>query len=268
MGTLVVLRPAVLLAMTAGLAAGQAKEVHKTVPINAGDRVIIDTYKGSIRVSTWDRNEVQVDARIEEDFGWFGASAALGDVSVENRAGAVEIKSEFERLKTFFGLGSQPFFHYTIQMPRTARLQIKDYKSETDIRGVAADVEVKTYKGSLRVSDVTGTLTVDTYKGDVDIYNLAGGLLLDTYKGDVRADLRTFDRRSRVETHKGRVDLTLPRGAAFELRADLERKTDFASDFAVAGGRRANEAVSGPVNGGGPELTLKSYKGDLRLLER
>src|SRR5438445_11000930 len=48
----------VLLLLPAGLAqAADTKEVHKTVPLDRDGRVSIETFKGSITVTTWERTE-------------------------------------------------------------------------------------------------------------------------------------------------------------------------------------------------------------------
>jgi hypothetical protein len=138
-------------------------------------------------------------------------------------------------------------------MPRTARLRIDDYKSETEVDNLTADLEVKTYKGSVRVRGLTGALRVETYKGDV------------------RAQLDRLDQRSSVDTYKGNVELELPRASGFDLRADLGKKTRFDSDFGATSARsfrRRQEFVREAVNGGGPELRVKSYKGSIQLSER
>ncbi|MGB2870034.1 MAG: hypothetical protein WBD36_16415, partial [Bacteroidota bacterium] len=67
------------------LAMGQeAREVHKTLPLSKGGLVSIDTYKGSITVTPWDRNEVDVTAKIEPDDSWFEGSAESTDEDVKD----------------------------------------------------------------------------------------------------------------------------------------------------------------------------------------
>ncbi len=52
----------------------QSREFSETVPFASGDRLTIDTYKGSIHVSTWERSEISIFARISppegEDAGY------------------------------------------------------------------------------------------------------------------------------------------------------------------------------------------------------
>src|SRR5207249_11790718 len=112
--------------------------------------------------------------------------------------------------------GNRPLFHYTVRMPRSARLRIKDYKSETEVDGLAAELDVNTYKGSVRVRE------------------LAGALTLTTYKGDVRAEFSALNARSRVETYKGTIELEVPKASKFDLHADLGRRARLDSDFTQA----------------------------------
>ena len=148
--------------------------------------------------------------------------------------------------------GVPPLYHYTIRMPRTASLRIKDYKSTSE------------------VSDLAGGLEVNTYKGSVQLWNFSGGLTANTYKGEIRAEFTAFTARSSVETYKGNVDLRLPRESRFDLSTDLGRRADLDSDFerSVRASNSRGRNDRSQVNGGGPELRLKSYKGDFRLRAR
>jgi hypothetical protein len=46
---------------------GDEKTYEATVPLEADGRVSVDTYKGSITIDTWDRDEVQYAVRVEPD---------------------------------------------------------------------------------------------------------------------------------------------------------------------------------------------------------
>src|SRR5512142_1894411 len=131
------LRYLVLIATAAGvLSAAGSKDIHRTFPLDSRGHVTIDTYKGSIRVSTWDRYEVDVAVRIEEDGDVFAQSVRHADVRFDASASDVRITSNNQW--TFFLDGVAPLYHYTIRMPRTASLRIKDYKSESEVSDLAA----------------------------------------------------------------------------------------------------------------------------------
>ena len=236
------LRCLVLIATTVGiLAAADSKDIHRTFPLDSRGHVTIDTYKGSIRVSTWDRNEIDVVVRIEEDGDVFAQSIKRADVRFDALPSDVRITSD-NQSPFFLVDGVAPLYHYTIHMPRTASLRIKDYKSESE------------------VSDLAGELQVQTYKGSLQLRNHAGGLIVNTYKGDIRAEFAAVTASSRIETYKGMVDLRMPRDSRFDLHSDLGRNATLDSDFA--------RYVPASNSRGGPELRLKSYKGEFRLRAR
>jgi Toastrack DUF4097 len=244
-------RAIVLIATAAGvLTAADSKDIHRTFPLDSRGHVTIDTYKGSIRVSTWDRNEVDVAVRIEEDFGLFSQSLRRADVHFDASPSDVRITSSSQW--SFFLDGTPPLYHYTIRMPRTVSLRIKDYKSESEVSDLAADLEVNTYKGS------------------VQLRNFSGGLTVNTYKGDIRAEFAVVTAPVRIETYKGSIDLRMPRESRFDLFNDLGRRAGLDSDFArtVRSSNSRDRTYRSQVNGGGPELRLKSYKGEFRLRAR
>jgi hypothetical protein len=245
---------------SAAAQAADTKEVHRTVALDRDGRVAVNTYKGTVTVTTWDRPEIRLDATIEPDGDDRESREKVQwtEVQVWGSGGSVTIKSDYDEVKHhargFLGLfeietGSLPFVRYTIQMPATARLEIEDYKS------------------GINVSDLKSDLKLHTYKGTVKVANLDGAARVDTYKGDVHVEFARFSRASRFDTHKGEIDVRLPRDSRFELDADTGRRGDIESDFAMMtrAGRSRSARASGAVNGGGPELRLTTYKGTLRV---
>ncbi len=252
-----------LLFSTASVLAQEMREVKKTVELNKTGEVTIDTYKGSITIETWDKPQVEIYAKIEPD-GWDRHDREKvrdTEIRIHDSPEHVSIETDYDALKShsswFFGLfgddeGSLPFVHYTITMPSTARLHIKDYKSES------------------KISDLNASMEMNTYKGKVSIRNFEGSIDLETYKGEIRTDFAKLTGDSRFETYKGSIDITLPKGAGFEFAGDIGRRADFNSDFdlSVKGRHRSAERYSGPVNGGGPLLRVNTEKGVVRLKEK
>ena len=236
------------------------RTVSRTLPLAADGKVTIDTYKGSIRVTSWDRAEVVVEARIVPDDScgserdqkeWMAATRVV----IEPDGGGVRIKSDYDGLEAnwhfFTFCTSRPFVHYRVSLPRAATLNIHDYKSDTDVK------------------DFAGHLTLETYKGTAALAGLSGALDLKTYKGEVRAGFTRLSGAVRAETFKGDVTLTFPAGSAFELSADAGRKGEIVSDFegtgAIRSSHRSGLRASATVNGGGPRVTLSTDKGKVSI---
>lgn len=238
---------AILVSATA-LFAADSKDFKKTVPLDPHGRFSLDTYKGSIRISSWDRPEAEIEARIVEDPGWHTMPVDSVDIRVDASSGLVHVKSDYRRKWSWFDEGNMPFVHYTIRVPRGASLTIEDYKSESNISGVDGDVEFHTYKGTARIG------------------GLQRAVRLKTYKGDIRATFSKFSNQTFVDTYRGTVELSIPRASAFDIRAKIQRHANFECDFPrTIQTSQGGYNFHGSVNGGGPELRINSYRGSIHV---
>jgi hypothetical protein len=252
---------ALSITILAGAAFGQSREIRKTVPLDRDGRVIIDTFKGSIDIQTWNEQSVEIVAKIEAD--------PQGDdqedrvertkVRVYGSDRRVEIESDYSDsdyheggfFGFFFGGGTivLPYVHYDLKIPRGATLDIEDHKSEIRIRGLEGD------------------LTLATHKGHAVIDRFSGGARIETHKGDIRIDFASLMRPSNLETYKGEIEVFVPAGASFRVAGDLGEDARLDSEFAmVTHSFGDEERISADVNGGnGPEIWIESYKGTIRL---
>ena len=239
--------------------------------------LIVDTHKGSVTVTVWDRDEVEADVRIVADSGSDELVEGT-DIIVRHSGRTLRFETDYDvdawedfRRRGILGMFSEgfssPFVHYEIRMPRTARLRIEDHKSEITVTGLEADLTIDTHKGLVTVEDFDGSLRLDTHKGLVDVHF---SRLADD---------------SVIETYKGTVTLFLPEDEGFDLYAELSRKGDLKTDFELDNDRRrrhrdrdgdgywdaddddddGDHIVRAEVNGGGPQLRLDTYKGRFKL---
>ena len=254
--------------------AQEEKSLSFSESLDDDGTLIVDTHKGSVTVTVWDRDEVEADVRIVADDN--DELVEGTDVIVRHSGRTLRFETDYDvdawedfRRRGLFGVISEgfssPFVHYEIRMPRTARLKIDDHKSEIRVTGLEADLSIDTHKGIVDVKDLDGALRLDTHKGIVDVHfsRLADDSVIDTYKGS--------------------VTLVLPDDEGFDLRAELSRKGDLDSDFAIRDDRRrrdrdgdgywdaddddddGEQIYRAEVNGGGPQLRLETYKGRFKL---
>ena len=220
-----------------------SKVVEKTLPLAADGRLVLDTYKGRVTVTAWDRAEASVHAVVTPDGSCDDAAelVARTEVGIEGGGRKVRVVSDYDDLPKFNftcgnDCGSRPFVNYEIRMPRGASLRLKDYKSRVAVDGLAGDVSIDSFKGVLRLTKLSGRLDLETYKGDAvaELERVAGDL--------------------RVETYKGEIELVLPKGERVDLREEIGR-------------RGLLEAEVDQVRGG-PRVAVETYKGTIRLRSR
>lgn len=143
------------------------------------------------------------------------------------------------------------------------------------------DVEAKTHNdGDLVVQNIQGEVELTNHNGEITALDISGAVVATTYNGGVKI---TFDKVKEgapmsYTTYNGDVDITFPA----TLKATLKMKTehgDIYSDFDVnfknsgpvekkdtkAGVYKVviDEWKRGDINGGGPEITLRNYNGDI-----
>lgn len=233
---------ALLAAAPAG-AEGPSKTVEKTLPLAAAGRVAIDTYKGRVTVTAWDREEASIRAVVTPDGSCDTAAELVEKTRVRIEGGGKEVRvvSDYDDLpKRVFSFSSdcssRPFVAYEIRMPRSAALDVQDYKSRIAVDGVTGAVAVESYKGTMRLTGLASALEVETYKGDVFAE-------FDRLAGSVRA-----------ETYKGEIELAFPKGARIDLRESVGRRGVLRTDLADTAG--------------GTPVSVETHKGTVRLRSR
>ena len=240
----------------------ESRKIEKSFALKRDGQVFIDTYKGSITIETWSKNEVKVRIKIEADEWDSYAEKKVKNTEIKFRASknSLKIKTDYDKIQSrssrIFSkdVGSLPLVHYWIKMPATSELKVDDYKSDTRITDLHAPIEFETYKGTVVVNGLKGSIDLETYKGDIEIE-------FDKISGD-----------SRFETYKGNIELMFQSRASFDVRATIGYKADFDSDFKLdvkhRGSKRSDRTYLGAINSGGPELFVETDKGDIRLLRK
>ena len=148
------------------------------------------------------------------------------------------------------------------------------------------DLDVKTYNdGDLIVTNIQGEVGLTNYNGEITALNISGSVVANTYNGEIKD---TFDKVTEgtpmsYSTYNGDIDITFPTA----LKATLKMKTEqgdiysgFDVDFKSSGPVQKKDTKAGvykvvidewkrgDVNGGGPEITMKNYNGDIFLRKK
>jgi hypothetical protein len=247
--------------------AAESREFQRTVSLDARGAVSIRTFQGSIDIETWDRAQAEISARIEPDTTCGSDSfqqerVRLTEIEIDSTASRLELHSNYDRLKDLPHIplrvdgfeatcNAHPFVRYRLRIPRTARVEIEDHKSDITMNALTADARIQTHKGTVHV------------KGH------DGGLDLTTHKGDVHVEFARLTEGSRLVTYKGDIEVAVPRSAGFDLDARVERGGNLEAPFRLDErqvGRR-ERSYEQTVNGGGPRLELSTRKGSLKITE-
>jgi hypothetical protein len=152
---------------------------------------------------------------------------------------------------------------------------------------VASSLEIgSTNDGEVVIENVSGEIEVNNSFGPVVLRNVSGTAVIHAVNGDIEASLsRIGEKPMSFSTMNGDVDVTLPADA----KASLKMKTqtgEVYSDFDVVLTRAPQKvedsektergryrisfesAIYGNINGGGPEITLNTFSGDIYVRKK
>lgn len=136
-------------------------------------------------------------------------------------------------------------------------------------------------RGNIVVDNVTGDLEVNNVNGSIELTDISGSAVANTVNGKLVATFRAVnDKPMAFSTLNGRIDVTFPASAKANVKLKTDRG-DIFSDFDIAVDRSQPKAtkssqdgmyrvtiedwVYGKINGGGPEVMMKSMQGNLYL---
>jgi DUF4097 and DUF4098 domain-containing protein YvlB len=139
----------------------------------------------------------------------------------------------------------------------------------TDITG---DVEAKGVSGDITLDQVAGTVSAGTVSGNVDVQDLSDAEFVDinAHSGYIKfAGTLHQEGRYSLQTHSGPISVSVPKSSAFDFTCKTFSGT-ITSEFKVAVElegelHETKQHLRGEVNGGGADLTVQTFSGDITL---
>ncbi len=230
------------------------EEFHQTYPLSPNGRVSLENLNGSVRITVWDRSDIQVDA-IKRAY----KRERLNEASIEVSASpeAIRIKTNYPDINQSFtdevrGRSNNPaVVDYSITVPRQARLESIDLVN-----------------GSLDIDGAEGDVKASSVNGRVTARGLMGVAKLSTVNGGVEATFTKLDEAKPISlgSVNGSVVLIIPSDANAMLRASTvhgEISNDFGLD--VHHGEYVGHELNGQLGTGGPRIKLGNVNGRIAI---
>jgi DUF4097 and DUF4098 domain-containing protein YvlB len=246
---------AALLTLAAGVHASEhrgdlTEEFHRTYAITADGRVELANINGDVHISSWDRNEVKVDAvkyadtkeRLEE-----------AKIDIESGKDYLSIETKYPHRDQSWNWGSHnnpATVEYTLTVPRTVRLdEIKLINGELDVTGVSGEVRASCINGRLEARDLAGRAKLSTINGHLDAKfgRLAGQSV-------------------ELNSVNGSLDLTIPSDSNAEVEASTV-SGGIHNDFGlhVNNHRFVGHDLRGELGNGGVQVRLSNVNGRIDI---
>jgi len=142
---------------------------------------------------------------------------------------------------------------------------------ELKIRRVKGGADLKTVSGDILLENSEGDVEAEVVSGDIDLIDISGAE--EVRSKSVSGSVKFVGTLSKGGSYKfnvlnGDVTLLVPSNSAFDLYAKTF-SGDINTDFEITlSGKLSKTELRGTVNGGGAEVTLKTFSGDVYLKKR
>jgi hypothetical protein len=215
-----------------------------------------------------------------------------GDMTIEGVAGVEAANAGGEtKIRRIDGRAAITHRGGTLVVEQVPALKLVSRNAEVTLSAIRGDLSLNAEGGEVTAKDLAGPIEVDARNAEVELEGLEktrGPIRVNTVHGSLRlegvaADTRVDGRDASLEIVMGAaapiaiynegdgIEVTPPRGG-YALDA-LVTEGRIGPDELVAelGLKRATDSVtgetraSGPVNGGGPVITIRARRGDLTL---
>ncbi len=287
----------------AGDNARYREDFHYSYPQTAGGRFAIENFNGSVEITGWDQNTVDISGTKYAESQQLLTSMK---VEVSNSGNMVRVKTTRPDIH-HSNLGAK----YIIRVPR--RTELEDIQSSNgslrveDIEGNAhlvtsngsvhlgkihGAVDARSSNGSVEADDVQGNVNFRTSNGGIHANNVQGSFQAETSNGGVHVHLRDAEagRPIKLVTSNGAIDLQLdsqrqndvvastsnggitirmPAGMNANLHAATNSSGSVHSDFDILmhGGEISKHRMEGAIGGGGPRIDLTTSNGNIKLVK-
>jgi DUF4097 and DUF4098 domain-containing protein YvlB len=250
LGTIVALLVLALGAHASDHRGAYTEEFHQSYTLTPGGRVELDNINGDVHISTWDGNEVKVDAVKYAD-----RKDRLDEARIEIDSGKdyLSIRTKYPDHDLTFNWGSHnnpAGVEYTLTVPRTVSLD-----------------EIKLINGALDVTGVSGEVRASCINGKLEAHNLSGRAELSTINGHLDARFDQLSSSSiELKSVNGSVELTIPSDSKAEIEASTV-SGGIENDFGlhVNHHRFVGHDLRGELGNGGPHVKLENVNGHIEI---
>lgn len=236
---------------------GAQEEFHNTYTLKPGSALSVENTNGSVSVTGWDENYVDVYAikKTNKD---------------ENELEKVEIqvsKNGNLSIETYYiEKRARVSVDYTIKAPKTIEVTYaKTTNGEVTLNGTYGDTYVKSTNGALRIENADGFIEAHTTNGNITLARSTGIKSARTTNGSIHATFLKLAGDVEIKTTNGSIKLTIPD----DLDADVDLKTTNGSikakEIPIMLDEISKRRITGRIGSGGKRMKVKTTNGSITI---
>lgn len=278
------------------------EDFHYSYPQTAGGRLSVQNFNGSVEVTGWDQNTVDISGTRYAE-----SRQLLDAVKVEASSSGNTVHVRTTHPDTHHGnMGAK----FIIRVPRRTELdeitssngslKVEDVEGgshlttsngSVNVARIRGNVDGHTSNGGVELTDVLGNVSFHTSNGSIHAGNVEGAFEASTSNGGVHVHLRDTQggHAIKLSTSNGAIDLQLdsprqndviastsngsitvrlPGSLNASVHASTNSGGSVRSDFDILmRGEISKHRIEGTIGGGGPRIDLSTSNGNIHLVK-
>ncbi|HLF90919.1 MAG TPA: DUF4097 family beta strand repeat-containing protein [Anaerolineales bacterium] len=222
-----------------------------------------------------------------------GSSERTEIILEQNEEGHVIINAKYPESFSgiLFGFLNRPErVDFIVTVPKNCDLSVKTVSGNAEVKGLAGNIYIGSVSGSYVTEDIGGTLKLDTVSGAIEGHRLSGPLTLKSVSGRAKLhdsnfpslQAKTVSGSLTLETPlgegpyqvgsvSGRLVLVVPDGTSCtanisSVSGSVHTDLPNAQVWRDSSPGKRHQRVT--IGEGGPEISLKSVSGSLRIVRQ
>jgi len=277
------------------------EDFHYSEPLKAGGRLSLEGFNGSVEITAWDQNTVDINgtkyARTQDD-------ANSIKVDVQHGADYVSLRASRPPMIRHGNFGVK----FVIKVPRgtvydrittsngsiraydgAGPARLKSSNGRVEVQHLRGGVYVETSNGPIEITDNDGSVEARSSNGHIKVDGLRGALDATTSNSSIHAVIERAGDSIRLGSSNGSIDLTLPPGASCPVRAHTSNSGitlhlpgeepnarlsattsngSISTDFYMrTRGEISKHHIEGVLGAGGPIIDLETSNGSIRIVK-
>ncbi len=259
----------------------------------------VDTQKGeTVKVKVVLEAKTSSQSRAQEIFDDY-------KIDFKHTGSDVTIEADWKGGRGFFSGGNRIRVHFMVTVPEQYDLDLRTSGGSISVSDIQGEVKANTSGGSLKIETVKGevqartsggSIRLEGCTGDADVKTSGGSIRIGKVHGEVKANtsggsISVDEVMGRINAHTSGGSISVyiskqPAGdcslrtsggsitakLAEDIKVDVDAKTSggrVTTDFPVTTrtGELSKHKLQAQINGGGPELYLRTSGGNIRIRE-
>jgi len=231
------------------------QQINKRVNVAPDATVEVSNVQGSVTITTWDKNEVELIAELE---------SAKDELEFE--ATERNVRIEVERSNGKYGRDDEDDANLTLRVPTRARLVVDTVSAEIGVTGARGEQSLESVSGEVRTQAFDAPVRATSVSGEVTVTGNGGKAGVTTENVSGTSTVTGIRGNYHGEVVSGEINAVVAAGQELELSSvsgDINLQAELAPGARVEMGSVSGVItlkIKPPVNA---DFDIESFSGDI-----